>query len=155
MREMLIVILNECEGSVPVVRKAVRCHSEYAVYPFRSIWSSDLLDLLNNTSASEGSAAVVRKAARCHQSNRFFTPCHISAFLLSYKAFLSPFRMTIEGESVMMRGTIRRHNEGNVNRHPERMWRICTRGEKSRKMSFRVCRIPLPKHMIKYFAWLT
>ncbi|WP_337402766.1 hypothetical protein, partial [Dialister invisus] len=40
---------------------------------------------------------------------------------LSYKAFLSPFRMTIEGESVMMRGTIRRHNEGNVNRHPERM----------------------------------
>ena len=42
-------------------------------------------------------------------------------FLLSYKAFLSPFRMTIEGESVMMRGTIRRHNEGNVNRHPERM----------------------------------
>ena len=28
MREMLIVILNECEGSVPVVRKAVRCHSE-------------------------------------------------------------------------------------------------------------------------------
>ena len=37
MQEMLIVILNECEGSVPVVRKAVRCHSEYAVYPFRSI----------------------------------------------------------------------------------------------------------------------
>ena len=37
MREMLIVILNECEGSIPVVRKAVRCHSEYAVYPFRSI----------------------------------------------------------------------------------------------------------------------
>ncbi|WP_288877604.1 hypothetical protein [uncultured Dialister sp.] len=28
MREMLIVILNECEGSVPVVRKAVRCYSE-------------------------------------------------------------------------------------------------------------------------------
>ena len=28
MREMLIVILNECEGSIPVVRKAVRCHSE-------------------------------------------------------------------------------------------------------------------------------
>ena len=24
----LIVILNECEGSVPVVRKAVRCYSE-------------------------------------------------------------------------------------------------------------------------------
>ena len=28
MQEMLIVILNECEGSVPVVRKAVRCYSE-------------------------------------------------------------------------------------------------------------------------------
>ena len=26
MQEMLIVILNECEGSIPVVRKAVRCH---------------------------------------------------------------------------------------------------------------------------------
>ena len=25
---MLIVILNECEVSIPVVRKAVRCHSE-------------------------------------------------------------------------------------------------------------------------------
>ena len=36
MREMLIVILNECEGSIPVVRKAVRCHSEYTVYSFRS-----------------------------------------------------------------------------------------------------------------------
>ena len=58
---------------------------------------------------------------RCHPSNRFFTLFHDSAFLLSYKAFLSPFRMTIEGESVMMMGTIRRHNEGNVNRHPERM----------------------------------
>ena len=28
MRETLIVILNEREGSVPVVREAVRCHSE-------------------------------------------------------------------------------------------------------------------------------
>ena len=51
---------------------------------------------------------------RCHPSHRFFTPCHISVFLLSYKAFLSPFRMTIEGESVMMRGTIRHHNEGEM-----------------------------------------
>ena len=81
MRETLSVILNECEGSITVVKKPVRRH----------------------------------------QSHRFFTPCHISAFLLSYTAFLPPFRMTIEGESVMMRGTIRRHNEGNVNRHPERM----------------------------------
>ena len=28
MREMLIVILNEREGSAAVVRKSVRCHSE-------------------------------------------------------------------------------------------------------------------------------
>ena len=28
MREMLIVILNECEGSVSMVRKAVRRHSK-------------------------------------------------------------------------------------------------------------------------------
>ena len=28
MQEMLIVILNECEGSIPVVRKAVKCHPE-------------------------------------------------------------------------------------------------------------------------------
>ena len=89
---------------------------------------------------------------RCHPSHRFLCPCHVAASRLFHKAFLLPFRMTIEGESVMMRGTIRRHNEGNVNRHPERMLRICTRGEKSRKMSFRVCRIPFPKHMIKYFA---
>ena len=58
---------------------------------------------------------------RRHRGNRFFTPCHVTASLLSHTAFLPPFRMTIEGESVMMRGTIRRHNEGNVNRHPERM----------------------------------
>ena len=68
----------------------------------------------------EGSRIKVsgRIRERCHPSHRFFTPCHISAFLLSYKAFLSPFRMTIEGESVMMRGTIRRYNEGNVNSGP-------------------------------------
>ena len=28
MREMLIVILNECEGSATVMRKSVKCHSE-------------------------------------------------------------------------------------------------------------------------------
>ena len=69
----------------------------------------------------EGSITVVRKPVRRHPSNRFFTPCYHSISRLFHKAFLSPFRMTIEGESVMMRGTIRRHNEGNVNRHPERM----------------------------------
>ena len=65
----------------------------------------------------EGSRIKVpgRIRERCHPSNRFFTPCHISVFLLSYKAFLSPFRMTIGGESVIMMGTIRRHNEENDN----------------------------------------
>ena len=28
MREMLIVILNECEGSATVMTKSVKCHSE-------------------------------------------------------------------------------------------------------------------------------
>ncbi len=39
---------------------------------------------------------------RCHPGNRFFTPCHIAASLLSHTAFLPLFRMTIEGESVIM-----------------------------------------------------
>ena len=66
---------------------------------------------------------------RCHPSNRFFTPCHISAFLLSYKAFLSPFRMTAawkssnegemlivilnecEGSAAVMRKSVKCHSE--------------------------------------------
>ena len=63
-------------------------------------------------SECERSVAVVGKTLRCHEGNRFFTPCHISAFRLSHKAFLPPFRMTADG--------IRRHSEGNVKRHPER-----------------------------------
>ena len=43
---------------------------------------------------------------RCHPSNRFFTPCYVAASLLSHTAFLPPFRMTIEGESFIMRGTL-------------------------------------------------
>ena len=30
--------------------------------------------------------------------------------------------------------TLRRHNEENVSRHPERMWRICHRGGENRKV---------------------
>ena len=48
------------------------------------------------------------KRGKC--GNRFFTPCHHPVSRFSHKAFLPPFRMTIEGESVIMRGTIRRHN---------------------------------------------
>ena len=50
--------------------------------------------------------------------NRFFTPCYVAASLLSHTAFLPPFRMTIEGESFIIRETIRRYNEGNVNSRP-------------------------------------
>ena len=46
------------------------------------------------------------KAVRCHQSHRFFTPFRRSAFPLSQAAFLCPFRMTIGGKSVIMRGTL-------------------------------------------------
>ena len=117
MREMLIVIRSECEGSVLVVGKAVRCRP----------------------------------------GNRFFTPYHHPVSRLFHKEFLLPFRMTIGGKGVIMRGTliviqgaseesaavVRKeagemlyfsllylygtnddwrkgcHNEGNVNRHPE------------------------------------
>ena len=77
MRETLIVILNECEGS----------------------------------------AAVVRKSVRRHQSHRFFTPCHIAVSLLSQTAFLSPLRMTIGGNGVIMRktsGVILNEREGSA-----------------------------------------
>ena len=46
------------------------------------------------------------KAVRCHPSHRFFTPFRRSAFPLSQAAFLCPFRMTIGGKGVIMRGTL-------------------------------------------------
>ena len=56
----------------------------------------------------EGSRIKVsgRIHERRHRGNRFFTPCHVAASLLSHTAFLPPFRMTIEGESVIMRETL-------------------------------------------------
>ena len=49
----------------------------------------------------EGSRIKVsgRIRERCHPSHRFFTPCHIAISRLSYKAFLSPFRMTAAWKS--------------------------------------------------------
>ena len=49
----------------------------------------------------EGSRIKVsgRIRERCHPSNRFFTPCHVSIFRLSHKAFLPPFRMTGYGKA--------------------------------------------------------
>ena len=68
-------------------------------------------------SECEESATVVRKAVRCHPGNRFFTLCHRSVSLLSQTAFLSPFRMTIGGNGVIMRETsvvILSDSEGSV-----------------------------------------
>ena len=85
-----------------------------------------------------------RIRGRCHPGNRFFTPCHIAASLLSHTAFLPLFRMTIEGESVIMQEmliVILNECEGSI-----------PVVRKAVRFSFRVCRIPLPKHMIKRFA---
>jgi hypothetical protein len=68
-------------------------------------------------SECEESAAVVRKAVRSHPSHRFFTLCHIAVSLLSQTAFLSPLRMTIGGNGVIMRktsGVILNEREGSV-----------------------------------------
>ena len=48
----------------------------------------------------------MRKAVSCHPSHRFFTPFRRSAFPLSQAAFLCPFRTTIGGKGVIMRGTL-------------------------------------------------
>ena len=68
-------------------------------------------------SECEESAAVVKKTVRCHPGNRFFTLCHRSVSLLSQTAFLSPFRMTIGGNGVIMRktsGVILSDSEGSI-----------------------------------------
>ena len=48
----------------------------------------------------------MRKAERRHQHNRFFTPYHHPVSRLFHKEFLLPFRMTIGGKGVIMRGTL-------------------------------------------------
>ena len=57
-------------------------------------------------SKCEESITVVRKTVRRHQSHRFFTPCHCSVSRFSLKAFSTPFRMTLEGKSVIIKGTL-------------------------------------------------
>ena len=58
MREMLIVILNECEGSIPVEREAVRCHQGnilHSVPLFRFLFFSQrILTSLQNDRSQEG-----------------------------------------------------------------------------------------------------
>ena len=99
MRETLIVIRSECEGSAAMVRESVRRHQSdrfFALYhiavsllshkaflrPLRMtiggkgvIMRETLIVILNEC---EGSAIVVRKSVRRHPSNRFFTPFHRS-----------------------------------------------------------------------------
>ena len=73
----------------------------------------------------EGSIPMVRKVARRQQGNRFFTHCHVAVSHLSHTAFLprSEWRFR-ESASLTI---------GNGKRHPERMWRIYTRGGESGK----------------------
>ena len=58
MREMLIVILNECEVSIPVEREAVRCHQGnilHSVPLFRFLFFSQrILTSLQNDRSQEG-----------------------------------------------------------------------------------------------------
>mgnify|MGYP000889564436 CR=1 FL=1 len=57
-------------------------------------------------SASEESIPVMRKTVRRHQSHRFFTLCHCPVSRFSLKAFSTPFRMTLEEKSVIIKGTL-------------------------------------------------
>jgi hypothetical protein len=57
MRGMLRVILNECEGSIPVVRRSVRRYSKHSKGS-AAIMRKTLNVILNER---EGSAIVVRK----------------------------------------------------------------------------------------------
>ena len=90
MRETLIVILSECEGSAAVVRKTVRCHQcnrfftpfhrsvsrlSHKVFlpPFRmtiggkGVIMRETLSVIR--SECEGSITVVRKPVRRHQKS--------------------------------------------------------------------------------------
>ena len=94
MRKTLNVIRSEREGSIPVVRKAVRRHQSHRFFtrchvavsrfsrtaflrPFRmTIGRKGVImggTLIVIRSECEGSMPVVRKVVRCHQSHRFFT----------------------------------------------------------------------------------
>ena len=127
MRKTLNVIRSEREGSIPVVRKAVRRHQSHRFFtrchvavsrfsrtaflrPFRmTIGRKGVImggTLIVIRSECEGSMPVVRKVVRCHQSHRFFTRCHVAVSRLSYTAFLRPFRMTVGRKGVIIRGTL-------------------------------------------------
>ena len=113
MRETLIVIRSECEGSATMVKESVRyhqCDRFFASYhiaaslfshkhkvflrPLRmTIGGKDVIvgeTLIVILNECEGSATMVRESVRRHQSHRFFTLCHITASLLSHKVFLRP-----------------------------------------------------------------
>ena len=139
MRKTLNVIRSEREGSIPVVRKAVRRHQSHRFFtrchvavsrfsrtaflrPFRmTIGRKGVImggTLIVIRSECEGSMPVVRKVVRCHPGNRFFTRCHVVVSRLSHKAFLLPFRMTTDDK-----------------RYPEAMSKTCCCDEENHKTS--------------------
>ena len=74
MRGMLSVILNECEGSIPVVRRSVRRYSKHSKGS-AAIMRKTLNVILNEC---EGSVTVMRKTVRSlppfGSLGTFFTP---------------------------------------------------------------------------------
>ena len=48
----------------------------------------------------------MKNPVSCHQSHRFFTLCHCPVSRFSLKAFSTPFRMTLEEKSVIIKGTL-------------------------------------------------
>ena len=116
MRETLIVIRSECEGSATMVRESVRYHQGDRLFaschiaafllshtaflpPLRmTIGGKGVImreTLIVIRSECEGSATMVRESVKRHQSDRFFALYHIAAFLLSHKAFLRLLRTTL------------------------------------------------------------
>ena len=124
MRETLIVIRSECEGSATMVRESVRyhqgdrffaqCHIAASLFshkvflrPLRmTIGGKSVImreTLIVIRSECEGSATMVRESVRRHQSDRFFTLCHITASLFSHKVFLRPLRTTLRKKERQIR----------------------------------------------------
>ena len=123
----LSVIQSASEESIPVVKNPVSCHQSHRFFtlchcpvsrfslkafstPFRmtlegkSVIIKGTLSVIQ--SASEESIPVVKNPVSCHQSHRFFTLCHCPVSRFSLKAFSTPFRMTLEGKSVIIKGTL-------------------------------------------------
>lgn len=81
MRETEDVIRSIGKGLVMKMTIKVRCHPEQMR---RSCTRGE--------ENGKSNFVINRKeTAQCHQCNRFFTPCHCSAYPFSHTAFLPPF----------------------------------------------------------------